>query len=191
MFSKGLAIFCGSFLIAIGLNAFLAPHHLIDGGLMGLALIIFYAFNTPVGVSTLLLNVPVYLFAFMKDKTFFYNGICGLLCSSLFADYLFFLHDDLSLSIFESSILGGFCVGVGIGLMLRYDTSSDGVDLIAQFISKSWAVNVGFTILLIDLFIMVAGMQVIGWRAFCYSVLVITVGGMMITLLTATKRPPV
>ncbi|WP_110114465.1 YitT family protein [Bacillus sp. CGMCC 1.16541] len=188
IFSKGLAIFCGSLLIGIGLNAFLAPHHLIDGGLMGLGLILFYAVNIPVGMSMLILNFPIYLYAFFKERSFFYNGICGLLFSSLFAEYLSFLYGDFLLPVFESSILGGVCVGIGIGLMLRYDTSSDGVDLIAQFVSKFWAVNVGLTILLIDLFIMVAGMQVIGWRAFCYSVLVISVGGLMIMLLTVTKR---
>ena len=43
------AIFIGSLLLGIGINGFLVPHHLLDGGITGLALIIHYYFGFPTG----------------------------------------------------------------------------------------------------------------------------------------------
>ncbi|MCJ7985665.1 YitT family protein [Priestia sp. OVL9] len=74
-----VSICCGSLLIGLGLNGFIAPYHLLDGGLIGFGLIVYYVFGTPIGMSIFFLNVPVYLYAFFVIvKTFLwkYRFIC-------------------------------------------------------------------------------------------------------------------
>lgn len=97
------------------------------------------------------------------------------------------MEGKIHLSILPSTIIGGLIVGVGIGLMLRYETSTGGTDLLAQLIQKLTSINVGIIIFFIDAIVIMGGVQVVGWKNFYYSFITIICVGLMTSVTAATK----
>ncbi|MBA2875520.1 YitT family protein [Thermaerobacillus caldiproteolyticus] len=188
MFKKMVAIGVGSVLLAIGINVFLVPHHLLDGGIIGIGLIAKYIWQVKVGLTTMLVSVPLYIIAWFYYRPFFYNSLHGLLFSSLMIDVCSVLRGTVSVDPMISSIIGGIFVGTGIGMMLREETSTGGTDLLAQFIARITNWNVGIIIFIMDALIITVGSFLIGSTSFLHSFIVVTVVGIVTTILTETKR---
>ncbi|UQD52192.1 hypothetical protein C0971_09300 [Bacillus methanolicus] len=171
------AIAIGSMLIGFGINGFLVPHHLLDGGIVGVALILHYYFHVQTGLCMIVLSIPLCLFAWYLERNYFFSSFHGLMVSSFFIDWLSPLQSQFPLPILVSSLLGGVINGVGFGLMLRFETSTAGTDLIAQMLSKTFTLNIGVIIFLIDGLVAVLGFQALGFKSFFYScITIITVG---------------
>jgi uncharacterized membrane-anchored protein YitT (DUF2179 family) len=188
MLEKAIAIIVGSILLGIGINVFLVPYELLDGGIIGISLIIKYIWNVKVGFTIILLSIPLYVIAWFYYRPYFYNSLHGMLFSSLMIDVLSPLRGILELPILFSAIIGGALVGTGIGIMLRYDTSTGGTDLLAQFISRLTNYNVGILIFIIDGIVIFCGSWIVGSDVFLYSVIVVTVVGAVTTMLTSINR---
>ncbi len=66
----------GCALMAIGVTLFLLPNQLSSGGFNGIATVLYYLFGTKIGTTTLLLNVPLFIVAYIKmGKNFFTRAI--------------------------------------------------------------------------------------------------------------------
>ncbi|WP_331457310.1 YitT family protein [Bacillus sp. FJAT-22090] len=183
---KSLIIFLGSILIAIGINFFIVPYHLLDGGAIGISLIIHYLFNVKVGIAIICVSLPIFLIAWMNYRTFFYNGIHGLLFSSVIIDFFYPLHiagQKLITNELAGAISGGIFVGLGIGLMLRSDITIGGTDLLAQMISKMLRINPGLGILSIDILVVVMGSLLVDSVSLLYSCITVVSVGITTTLL--------
>jgi uncharacterized membrane-anchored protein YitT (DUF2179 family) len=187
MTGKVLAVLIGSMLLGIGVNGFLVPHHLLDGGMIGIGLIMHYFYGWPTGLTMIFLSIPLYVLAWILERKYFFHSLHGLLVSSLFIDLFAPVEKGLQLGIFSSAIIGGLLVGSGIGLMLRYETSTGGTDLLAQLIHKFFSLNVGLLIFMIDGLVVLSGLKVIGMEKFMYSLLTITCVG-LVTALCVIKR---
>ncbi|WP_068775499.1 YitT family protein [Paenibacillus sp. FJAT-26967] len=185
---KFSAILTGSLFLAAGINFFLVPFTVLDGGIIGISLIFNYLTGLKIGIGIMLCSVPVFIVAWFSSRAIFYNSIIGLIVSSFFIDFLepyqyYFLY-YIELSSFSSAILGGFMVGTGLGIMLRYETSTGGTDLLAQFISKYVPLNVGFIIFLMDGLIIGIGGLLLSGEIFLHSLLTIIAGGVATGLCT-------
>ncbi|CAH0321149.1 YitT family protein [Priestia megaterium] len=184
IFRKIPVVFVGSLLLSIGINGFLVPHYLLDGGTIGIALILHYYFEFPTGVTMIILGLPLCWFAWIYERHYFYNSFYGLIISSLLIDWLEPIKKQFQFSIFSSVILGGIFIGTGVGLMLRYETSTGGTDLLAQLISKAFSLNIGMVILIIDGLIITAGLPLLGPKTFLFSCSTIFIGGLTTWLIT-------
>lgn len=185
---KNVAIILGSLLISMGINFFLMPFKILDGGLIGIALIINYLFGLKVGLIMFLCSIPIFILVWFHFSDMFYNSIYGLFFSSFVIDFLgpyrnLFLY-YVDLTQFSSSVIGGFIVGTGIGFMLRYETSTGGTDLLAQYFSKWVPINVGIIIFIIDGMIICLGGLLLSAETFLLSILTITAGGIATSLWT-------
>jgi uncharacterized membrane-anchored protein YitT (DUF2179 family) len=89
---KTAAIIGGSLLISIGINFFLIPFKVLDGGLIGIGLIINYLFGAKVGLVMLFCSIPIFLLAWFQYRGIVYNSLYGLVISSVFIDLLVPLH---------------------------------------------------------------------------------------------------
>jgi uncharacterized membrane-anchored protein YitT (DUF2179 family) len=186
---KGVAIIIGSILVAIGINLFLIPHKVLDGGVIGLGLIVNYLWGIEPGKSIILLSIPVFVLAWFKYRAYFYNSLHGLLVSSLFIDFFNFLEvDGITASPVWCSILGGVLVGIGIGIMLKYKTSTGGTDLIAQFISDLTGFNVGMLIFTIDIIVISIGGFLFAKETFLLSALAVLSVGLATSMVTWGKQ---
>ena len=123
---KGLAITIGSFILAVGINMFLTPYEILDGGIIGLSLILHYLFRLKIGLMIILLSLPIFILAWFKYRDYFYNSLHGLLVSSFTIDLLKPLRYIIEMDALFGAIIGGLLVGFGIGLMLRFETSTGG-----------------------------------------------------------------
>lgn len=183
MMRRTVAIFLGSVLLGIGINGFIVPFHLLDGGMIGISLLVKYVWGYKVGLTLILLSIPIYLLAWKLERRFFINSIHGLLVSSLIIDLLTPLRGMFSVSIIESSVIGGLFIGTGIGWMLRHETSTGGTDLLALFVSRWLSINVGMVIFLIDAAVILAGLYVMGEGILFYSlVTILSVGFATMTM---------
>jgi uncharacterized membrane-anchored protein YitT (DUF2179 family) len=183
MIKRTVAIFFGSVLLGIGINGFIVPFHLLDGGMIGISLLLKYVWGYKVGLTLILLSIPIYLLAWKLERRYFINSIHGLLVSSLIIDLLSPLRGMFSVSIIESSVIGGLFIGTGIGWMLRYETSTGGTDLLALFVSRWLSINVGMVIFMIDAAVILAGLYVMGEEMLFYSlVTILSVGFATMTM---------
>jgi uncharacterized membrane-anchored protein YitT (DUF2179 family) len=187
MLKKIMTTIIGSIFLAIGINVFLVPHHLLDGGIIGIGLIVKYVWRVKVGLAIILLSIPLYIIAWFYYRPFFYNSLHGLLFSSFMIDVFSVLRGVIMLNPVPSSVIGGVLVGLGIGMMLREETSTGGTDLLAQFIARMTNWNVGIIIFLMDTLIITIGSFVIDSTSFLYSLIVVTVVGAVTAMLTQTK----
>ena len=84
-----IQIIIGSFLMAVAVSLFLLPNQLSSGGFTGIATIFYYFLKIPMGVMILLLNIPLFVLAFIKKgKSFVVKGILGTAFLSIFIDFL-------------------------------------------------------------------------------------------------------
>ncbi|WP_342565785.1 YitT family protein [Paenibacillus sp. FSL R7-0345] len=184
-------ILLGSLLIAAGTNFFLVPYKILDGGVIGIALIINYIGGVKIGLAVILCSLPIFLLAWVKERDIFYNSILGLLISSFLIELLaplqyYFLY-YIEIGSISSAIIGGFLMGSGLGLMLRYKASTGGTDLLAKFIKRYIPLNVGVLIFLGDIVIIAAGGLLISKETFFHSLLTIISGGVATGLCTLDK----
>ncbi|WP_330164600.1 YitT family protein [Paenibacillus validus] len=182
------ALLFGSVLISIGINFFLMPFMVLDGGLIGIALIINYLSGAKVGVVMFMCSIPIFVLAWFYYREIFYTSLYGLLVSSIFIDLLAPLHYHflyyIELTSFSSSVIGGFIVGTGIGIMLRNGISTGGTDLLAQYFSKLVSLNVGVLIFIVDGLIICLGGLLLSAETFLLSILTITAGGVATSFCT-------
>ncbi|MBD7907862.1 YitT family protein [Sporosarcina gallistercoris] len=157
---KIIALVVGSVFLAIGLNLFLIPQGLMEGGALGISLIVHYVTGTKVGLTFLLISIPIFMLTWVVYRPFFYNGIHGMLISALVIDLFAPLKDVahiLQSGPIASSAIGGIFIGIGTGLMLRRGISIGGTDLLAQLTARSLKINSGLIILLFDIIIVTVG----------------------------------
>ncbi|WP_010676531.1 YitT family protein [Bacillus timonensis] len=185
VFIKAVAILIGSVTIAIGINIFLIPNKVLDGGIIGLGLIISYLFHTNAGVTIMILSIPIFIISWLKYRSYFFNSLHGMLLSSFFIDLFHNLNQfRLHISPMVSSFTGGILIGFGIGFMLRFETSTGGTDLLAQFLSEIVKINVGIIILIIDVFVICLGGLFVSSDTFFLSAITILAGGITTSVVT-------
>ncbi|MGE7624418.1 YitT family protein [Viridibacillus sp. NPDC096237] len=181
---KSIVIVVGSILVSLGINLFLAPYEVLDGSIIGLGLISNYIWGLQAGFIIILLSIPVFIIAWIYYRDYFFNSLHGLLVTSFFIDILEPFDTLVHINPIYSSILGGVLIGLGIGIMLRFKTSTGGTDLIAQFISDKVGINVGILIILIDSVVIIVGGLLLSYDTFFLSIITILVVGMTTSFFT-------
>lgn len=183
-----LAILVGSFIISFGVNNFFVPFHILDGGMIGLGLILHYKFDVSIGVTIILLSVPIYIAAWIWYRTFFYNSIVGFVISSLFIDlFQWFTFNVDHVHPLLGALIGGILLGIGVGVMFLYEISTGGFDLLAQMIADFIRANVGIIIFFFDLLVVFLGFAVVTYDELILSVIAVTATGVATTAIVMIK----
>ncbi|MFL0363382.1 YitT family protein [Bacillus sp. PK3_68] len=174
-------------LIGIGINGFILPFHLLEGGVFGIGLLFNYLWGFKIGITILCLNFPIYLLAFKLERSYFFNSLYGTLLTPVAIDLLLPLKGTIDLPILMSACVGGLFIGAGTGLMLRYHISPGGVDLLALLLSKHLAVNAGFFIFFMDSLILASGLWIFKDPTMIYSLLTLMAVAFLVTILTSFR----
>lgn len=181
---KGSIIVAGSILLSLGINLFLAPYEILDGGIIGVGLILHYLWGLKTGLMILIMSIPIFIIAWVYYRNYFYNSLHGMMISSFFIDLFKPIDSILQIDAVFSSILGGIFVGLGIGLMLRYKTSTGGTDLLAQFLFDKTGINVGVLIFAIDALVILCGGLLLSSQTLLLSIITILFVGLTTSLMT-------
>lgn len=182
-----MALIIGSILLSLGINLFLVPHEILDGGTVGIGLIANYLWGFNTGLIVIILSVPIFIFAWFHYRNYFYNSLHGMMLSAFFIDFLSPVSNLIEIEAIYSSILGGILVGIGIGLMLQFQTSTGGSDFIAQFLCEKTGINVGIYILLIDSIVIILGGLLLSSETFYLSIIKLLFIGITTSLVTSRK----
>lgn len=193
MLKKLLAVTLSCFLISTAVHHFLVPYQILDGGMIGIGLILNYAFGFNIATAILLCSIPVYVLAWFYNRPFFYTNISGLLLSVLLLEFVKPISFAMQAPPLFSAILGGLLIGTGIGVMLLHDITTEGLDLLAQLLANVCKINAGILIFLFDLVILAVGMLVLRQQEVVLSLITVTAAGLFSTLITFKKYagPPV
>lgn len=164
----------GALIAAFALEGFLIPNKIIDGGIMGIAIMTAYKTKFALGLCIFTLNLPFIFLALQK-------------MGKLFVAYTFYAVSILSVGVslmpvwlshkhvsdpFLACIFGGLILGAGVGLVLRSNSSLDGTEILSIRLSKKWGFSVGEIIMFFNLFIFTAaGFVYNDWRSSMYSMI--------------------
>lgn len=185
MLKKLAVIGFGSTMIGIGVNGFILPFHLINGGMFGISLVFNYLWHFSIGLTFVFLNIPVYLLAYKSDHNYFLYGLIGAVFSGFMIEILMPLKDVFHLPIISSVIIGGIIVGIGVGTMLRNQISPGGMDLLALLLAKWTKINVGIIAYAIDTVIIMSSLLLLQEPRLLYSLLIVSIVGLLATAITS------
>lgn len=163
----------GSMICGTGINAFLVPHHMLSGGISGIAMILYFLFNWPIGLLIGLGNIPIFYAAYrLLDREFVIGALYGLVVFSLSIDATQFLVQlNLVDDIILSAICGGVISGIGSGIIFRIGGSSGGTDIIAIIVKKYYSYNIGIVNFAINLAIMAVAALLFGLKPALYTLI--------------------
>ncbi|MDR7075570.1 uncharacterized membrane-anchored protein YitT (DUF2179 family) [Neobacillus niacini] len=185
MLKKLAVIGFGSTMIGIGVNGFILPFHLINGGMFGISIVFNYLWQLNIGLTFVFLNIPVYLLAYKSDFHYFLYGLIGAIFSGFMIEFLVPLRDVFHLPIISSVIIGGSIIGIGVGTMLRNHISPGGMDLLALLLAKWTKINVGIIGYAIDTVIIMSSLLLLQEPRLLYSLLVVSIVGILATAITS------
>ncbi|NGP44465.1 YitT family protein [Bacillaceae bacterium SIJ1] len=161
----------GAMIIAIGLEIFLVPNEIIDGGITGISIMLSTLTPGDLGLYLFLLNLPfVFLGYSQMGKTFALTTLFGISCLAVSTYMLHsvpaFVDDTLLAAVF-----GGLLVGFGVGLVIRNGGTTDGTEVLAVLFTKKTSFSVGEIIMFMNIFIISAAGFVFNWESALYSMI--------------------
>lgn len=180
-----IMIIIGCIFMAIGTSLFLLPNQLSSGGFAGIATIIYYLFKFPLGIVMLVLNIPLFIIAFVRvGKETTIKGIFGTVMLSTFIDIV-----DKYKPLTEDRILacvyGGIFMGIGTAVVLKANASTGGTDMLS-YIIRSFFPHFRSANLIVVIDIIIVLLNVLAFREVeigLYSAIAIYIMGKMIDII--------
>lgn len=182
---KYLVILIGSAIYAVGFEFFMYPNSIVSGGVVGIAMIINYFSRLPVGVLTILLNIPLFIIAWRSfGKELMISSLVGMAVSSAFVDLFAVTGISLTDDPMLASIIGGVIKGAGLGVIYYVGATTGGIDIVAKMLRRRLPqINFGTIILIIDVIIISAYALILGkYESAMYSVIAMFVVSKVIDL---------
>ncbi|MCM3724116.1 YitT family protein [Neobacillus cucumis] len=171
IFQRALLITLGAILMSVGLEIFLVPNNVIDGGITGISIMLSYITGWKLGIFLFLFNIPFIFLGYKQiGKTFALSTLYGIVILSVTTTLLHpvpaFTQDILLATVF-----GGILLGVGVGLVIRYGGSLDGTEILAILFNNKLPFSVGEIIMFFNLFILGSAGFVFSWDRAMYSLI--------------------
>lgn len=159
----GVFLIAGGVCFGAAVSVFIAPAAIAPGGVTGVAVLLQYVFSLPVGIGTVLLNLPLLLLAWRgMGRAFFWRTLAGLcissICIDLFAAVPAFAGDRLLAAVF-----GGVLSGAGVGLIYMRGACTGGTEIVAHLLRRKFPqLSIGNMLLLVDATVVLASVLVYG-----------------------------
>ncbi|WP_430337089.1 YitT family protein [Rossellomorea vietnamensis] len=168
---RAFLITVGAVIMAVGLEIFLVPNQVIDGGIVGVSIMLSHITGIKLGLFIFILNIPFFFIGYKQiGKTFAFSTLYGIIVLSISTT---FLHPVAAFTqdILLASLFGGIVLGIGVGMVIRYGGSLDGTEILAILSSKRLPFSVGEIIMFVNLFILASAGFVFSWDRAMYSLL--------------------
>ncbi len=153
-----------------GLRGFLLPNNFIDGGAVGISLLIASVTGVSIPLLLLIVNAPFIILGFtIISRGFALKTALAIIALSLvvaFLPYPEITQDKLLIAIF-----GGFFLGLGIGLAVRGGGVIDGTEVLAISLTRKFSLTVGDIILIINICIFSVAAYILSIETAMYSIL--------------------
>nr|WP_231036312.1 YitT family protein [Pectinatus sottacetonis] len=164
-----MLLFIGTIITAAGLELFLVPNNIIDGGVVGLSIMGSYLVKVPLGVFLIGLNIPfLYLGYRSIGKAFVAASVFSIISLSIWTA-VFVPVREITGTPFLAAVFGGIITGFGVGIIIRNGGSLDGTEMVAIILDKKTVFSVGEIVMFINLFILSSAGLIFGWDNAMYS----------------------
>ncbi|MEH7336001.1 YitT family protein [Neobacillus drentensis] len=171
LFQRILLITIGAILMAVGLEIFLVPNNVIDGGITGISIMLSYLTGWKIGIFLFILNIPFFFIGYKQiGKTFALSTLYGIIVLSI-ATTLLHPVPAFTQDITLATVFGGVVLGIGVGIVIRYGGSLDGTEILAILFNNKLPFSVGEIIMFFNLFILGSAGFVFSWDRAMYSLI--------------------
>lgn len=164
---------------------FLVPNNIAPGGLTGVATIFNYLWNWPVGLVSIVLNLPLFLISFRSmGGVFVFRSFVATVLFSVCIDLIQLppLIDDMLLA----SVYGAILLGLGLGLIMRGGATTGGSDMIARMVNKRFPLlTVGTFLFIVDCCVILAAGFTMSAEKALYALINIFVSAKVVDLVLA------
>ena len=168
-------IVIGCVIGAAAYPTFLVPNNIAPGGLTGVATILNYLFQWPVGTVSLILNIPLFLIGYRTmGKIFAFRCLVATLLFSVLIDILPLkaISVEPVLDPLLGTLFGGVLLGVGLGLILRGGATTGGTDMIARMVHRRFNfISVGMFLFALDFVVVIAAALTISGEKALYALI--------------------
>jgi uncharacterized membrane-anchored protein YitT (DUF2179 family) len=179
-----LLLTAGTFFMAVGINVIYEPLSMVTGGFSGIGILVKKLTQTarwsgiPVGMTTLLLNIPLFIWGYsQKGKAFVKKTVYAASCFSFFL-LIIPTFDIVKQDYLMAALVGGLLNGTGIGLVFSQGASTGGSDLLSVLTAKILpGLSASERLILIDTLIVAAGVFIFGLEIGLYAVVAVFVTG--------------
>lgn len=166
-----IGITTGAILSAFSIQTFLSPNMILDGGIIGISMIVSKLTNISLSIFTIILNIPFLLIGYKNlGKKFLIKAVYAMLIFSCFLT-MFSNVNELTDDILLATIYGGIILGIGVGLVIRSGGCLDGTESVAIIINKKTSFSTGQIIMLFNIFIYLTAGVLFGLDKALYSLL--------------------
>ncbi|QHT46282.1 YitT family protein [Bacillus sp. SB49] len=178
-----IMITIGAMIAAAGLEFFLVPNDILDGGVIGLSIIASELTGWTMSIFLILLNLPFLYIGYRKiGMKFTMHTLYGVVVLSLSTAYLHHF-EPVTDDLFLATVIGAVILGTGVGLVIRTGGALDGTEIIAILVSKKRPVSVGQFIMVVNVFIFIlAALLVFSWETAMYSIITYYIAYKMIDI---------
>jgi len=161
----------GCALAAFSIEAFLVPNTILDGGMIGIGIMINNLSGIPLGLLTVVLNVPFIIFGSKKlGKQFVLKSIFSMIVFSVFVS-IFETMEKATQETLLAVCFGGVILGLGVGIVIRFGGCLDGTEALAIIINRKFKLPVGQMVLGMNLVIYSCAGFLFGFDRAMYSLL--------------------
>ncbi|MFC8686726.1 YitT family protein [Brevibacillus porteri] len=178
-------ILFGACLLAFAYYHINFQNHLSEGGFVGLGLLAKYAFDLSPAMVMLLLDIPLFLVAWLvRGRQFIWDTIFASLAFTVFYDLFERFSPivmDMSRMMPLASVLAGVLTGLGTGLVLRYGAATGGDDIFSLLISKYTGLSIGTVFLLLDVIVLCMSFWFVPMKEMMYTILAVVISSQVIT----------
>ncbi len=174
-------IILGGFVQALALRTFLVPAQLVGGGISGIAQLLHYLWGWPIGVVTLLGNLPLFVLGwrYLGGPRFALRTILSVLSYTIFTDILiqFTGQAPITEDILLNTLYGGILLGVGLGLVYLGRGTSGGTDILGRILNQRLGMSISLAYMITDSFAVLLAGFFFGWEKSLYGLIMIYLSG--------------
>ena len=167
-------IILGAATYAVGFQFFFYPNDIIAGGVTGISTIINLLTGAPVGVVSIIINIPLFAFAWKKFGTrFMLMSLVGMALTYIFVDLFALIDFAATDDLFLAGTIGACLNGAGLGLVYRAGATTGGIDIVAKIRRRRYPyINFGTFVLVLDIAIIAVFAAIYReWEAAMYAVI--------------------
>jgi len=179
-----ISIAVGAIIAAYGVQGFIVPSGLGGGGVGGIALLLFYTLKLPMGLMTMILNIPLFVLGWREvNKKFVFKTIWGLVIFSLSLDLFKGVPTIVLDDIFLGALYGGVISGISSSIVFHFGGSLGGTDIVSKVIQRKYGVSMGTSALAINGVIILISGVILGPKVALYTLVTMFVYGRVLDLI--------
>jgi hypothetical protein len=172
----------GALLVSLALEIFLVPNKIIDGGIVGVSIMMSFLTGIKLELFLLILNLPfLYLGYKQIGKNFVVTTLFGISMLSVGTLILYNVPVPTDNPLL-ASLFGGVFLGVGVGIVIRHGGSLDGTEILGILINKRSPFSVGTIVMFLNVFIFSTAGFVFGWDKALYSLFAYYIASVMMDI---------